>query len=76
MNIEVNDGFNLVYAKSGGRPKNIFLEKRRGVVEFLLENLNDIDFISINDINIDKNKLVNDNLLLCRYLKLKKIYEI
>lgn len=73
MNIEMNDGFNLVYAKSGGRPKNIFLETRREVVNFFIINLNDIDFISINDKIIDKDKLVNDSLLLSRYLKLSKI---
>lgn len=76
MDLEINDGFNLVYAKSGKTPKNIFLEKRKDVVKFFIDNFNDIDFISINDVIIDKNKLVNNNLLLSRYLKLKRIYEI
>lgn len=76
MNIEMNDGFNIVYAKIGSRPKRVFLEKRRNVVEFFMENLNDIDFISINDIIINKDELVRNNKMLSRYLKLKKIYEI
>lgn len=76
MNLEINDGFNLVYTKTGKSPRNIFLLTRREVIEFFIENLNDIDFISINDIIIDKNKLVNNNLLLSRYLKLSRVYEI
>ena len=71
-----NDGFNLIYAKIGGSPKNIFLQKRRDIISFFLENLNNIDFISINDVIIDKNELINNNLNLGRYLKLKRIYEI
>lgn len=73
---ELNDGYNIVYAKSGGSPKNINLKTRLDVVQFFLYNLNHIDFLSINDVVIDKNKLVNDNIKLGRYLKLKKIYEI
>jgi len=70
--IDENDGFRLVYAKSGGRPKNIFFESRIEVTEFLINNLNEIDFICINDVIIDKNKLVNENLKLSRFLKLDK----
>ena len=70
--IDENDGFHLVYAKTGGRPKNIFLETRKEVTEFLINNLNEIDFICINDVIIDKNKLVNENLTLGRFLKLNK----
>ena len=46
------------------------------VTEFIMYNLNDMDLIVINDVIIDKNRLVNENLKLSRYLKLKKIYEI
>lgn len=70
------NGFNVVYAKSGRGPKNIFFEKRIEVTEFLLTNLNEIDFISINEVIIDKNTLVKNNIKLSRYLKLKKIYEV
>jgi hypothetical protein len=73
---EVNDGFNLIYAKSGGSPKNKFFESRILLVEFLMINLNNIDFLSLNDVIIDKNKLINDNLKMSRYLKLMRIYEI
>lgn len=76
MNIEMNDGFNVVYAKRMSTPKNIFFDTRLEVVTFLLENLNDIELISINDVQLDKNKLVNDNKKLSRYLKLSKLYEI
>ena len=38
----------------------------------LYEELNNIDFLSINDVVIDKNELVNNNLKLSRYLKLIK----
>jgi len=72
----MNEGFNLIYAKSGGSPKNIFLDTRRDTIEFLFENLNNIDFISINDVIIDKNKLINENKILARYLKLIKLNEI
>jgi len=72
----MSEGFNLIYAKSCGSPKNKFFENRRLLVEFFMENLNNIDFISINDVIIDKNKLINDNLKMGRYLKLMRIYEI
>lgn len=75
MNFE-QTGFNLMYAKSGGRPKNCFFNKRIEVTEFLLRNLNDIDLIVINDVIIDKNTLIMNNLSISRYLKLKKIDEI
>jgi len=70
--IDEHDGFRLVYAKKGGRPKNCFFENRIEVTEFLLYNLNDIDFICINDVIINKDKLVNENLKLGRFLKLSK----
>ena len=74
--IEINDGFNIMYAKNGGRPKNCWLDTRREVVEFLMENLNDIDLLCVNDVIIDKYKLVQDNLKLIRYLKIKRLYEL
>lgn len=72
----MNEGFNIVYAKKGGIPKNIFLEERFELTKFLLYNLNDIDFISINDVIVDKKKIAESNIKLLRYLKLSKIYEI
>jgi hypothetical protein len=71
--IDENDGFHLVYAKKGGIPKNCFFETRVEVTGFLLNNLNEIDFICINDMIINKDKLVNDNIKLGRYLKIDKI---
>lgn len=66
-------GYRIVYAKNCGRPKNIFLETKFDVIEFFLENLNEIDMMSINDVYINRQKLVNDNKKLSRYLKLRKI---
>lgn len=73
MDIKINDGFNIVYAEKCGRPKAIFLNNRQEVINFFMENLTNIELLTINDIIIDKNKLVNDNMLLSRYLKLKRI---
>lgn len=71
-NIEDN-GFYIMYVKSGNKPTHIFFENRIDVTSFLIENLNNIDLLTINGTQVDKNKLVNDNLKLNRYLKLKKI---
>jgi len=71
--IDENDGFHLVYAKKGGSPKNCFFETRIDVTHFLLNNLNEIDFICINDVIINKDKLVNENIKLGRHLKIDKI---
>ena len=70
--IDEHEGFNLVYAKKGGKPKNCFFETRIEVTEFLANNLNEIDFIAINDVIINKNVLINNNSLLSKYLKLTK----
>ena len=76
MDITINDGFNLIYAKIGGKPKNDFFENRKELVNFLTYNIDEIDFMSINDVFIDKNKLINDNKILSRYLKIKKIKKL
>lgn len=76
MDISINDGFNLIYAKTGGIPKNEFFLNRRELVIFLIDNLDKIDFMSINDVIINKDKLINDNKILSRYLKIKKINDI
>lgn len=73
---ELNEGYNLIYAKLGSSPKNKFFDTRILLIEFLMSNLNNIDFISLNDVIIDKNKLINDNLKMSRYLKLMRIYEV
>ena len=70
--IDEHEGFNLVYAKKGGIPKKCFFETRIEVTEFLANNLNEIDFIAINDVIIDKNVLINNNSLLSKYINLTK----
>jgi hypothetical protein len=72
----MTEGFFVVYAKKCNKPNNIHFKDRINIVEFLLYNANDIDFLSINDVIIDLNKLINNNLMLSRYLKLTKNYEI
>lgn len=72
IDLEV-DGFNLVYAKKMGTPKSVYFDNKISVTEFLMEELNNIDILIINDVFIDKEKLVNDNLKLSRYIKLNKL---
>ena len=67
------DGYHIVYAKKCGSPQNKFFTERIELVEFFVYNLNDIVFLSINDVIIDINKLINSNITLSRYLKLMKI---
>lgn len=76
INIEINEGFNIVYAKKCGRPLSVYLEKKQDVINFFINNLNNIELLTINDSIIDINKLVNSNILLGRYLKLKRSYEL
>lgn len=73
---EYDDGYNMVYAKKGKSPKRFFCETRKDVIEFLIRELNNIDFLSINDVVIDSNKLVNSNIKLSRLLKLMKADEL
>ena len=73
MDIELLEGFYLMYVKSGFSPKHIYFENRIDVTSFLMKNLNNIDLLTINGTQVDKNKLVNDNKILARFLKLKII---
>jgi len=70
------EGFNLIYAKECGSPKSVYLKNKVEVIEFFINNEECIDFLSINDVIIDKNKLSNDKVRLIRFLKINKIYEI
>lgn len=76
MRLDDKDGYNIIYAKIGGISKFKYFKERKEVIEFLMNELNNIDFMSINDVIINRNELVNNNLKLSRYLKLSKIYEI
>lgn len=62
MNIEPIEGFNLIYAKKGGIPKNCHFDNKKDVIDFLIENINSIDFISINDVIIDRELLIKNNI--------------
>jgi len=66
-------GYNLIYAKKGGIPKNIFFKTKEEFNDYLIEHLCDMDLISLNDIFVDKNKLIENNKNLLRYLKIKNI---
>jgi hypothetical protein len=76
MKIVEDSGFNLIYAKKCGRPKNVAFKSRNEVTKFFLDNLNDIEVLFINDVTIDINKLINNNKKLARYLKIQKITDI
>lgn len=76
MDLNIYDDYNLVYAKNMGIAKRIKLDTKKEVVEFLLNNIDDIDFISINEVVIDKEKLIKENKFFHRYLKLLKINKI
>ena len=75
MDIELVEGFYVMYVKSGCGPKHIYFEKKKDATIFIMKNLNNIDLITINGTQIDKNKLVDENLKLNRYLKLKRIQD-
>lgn len=76
MDLNIYDDYNLVYAKNMGIPKRTKLKTKKEVIKFLLNNIVDIDFISINDVTIDKERLIKENKIFNRYLKLLKINKI
>lgn len=76
MILNFYDDFNVIYAKKMGIPKTAVFDNKKDVVEFLLYNIDDIDFLSINEVIIDKNKLIYENKLFSRYLKLIKLNEL
>lgn len=79
QDLKVNEGFAIVYAKSGSSPKNIFLETKIEVINFFIDHLDEIDFLSLNDIAINKNNFLTQilkNVKISRYLKLKKLSEL
>lgn len=63
---EDSKGFNLVYAKIGGSPKNIFFENNNDVIKFFIENVDNINFLTIND------RFINVEQLLENIINLKK----
>lgn len=69
MDIEINDGFNITFAKRCGRPQNVFLKDKTDVVNWFMNNLNNVDFVVINDKQIDTNRIINENILLKNYLE-------
>lgn len=69
MDIEINDGFNITFAKRCGRPQYIFFKDRKEVVNWFMNNLNNVDFVAINDKQIDTNRIINENILLKNYLE-------
>lgn len=52
--------FNLTYAKKCGSPKFVEFETKNEVIEFLIENLEDIDLLTINDSIIDIKLLIKN----------------
>lgn len=52
--------FNLTYAKICGSPKYVEFDTKNDVIEFLIENLEDIDLLTINDSIIDIKLLIKN----------------
>ena len=50
--VQINDGFVITYAKKGGTPKYTWLDNRRQVIGFIVDNMNDLDLLCINDVVI------------------------
>ena len=50
--------FNLTYAKKNGRPKYSEFETKIEVIEFLLENIENMDLLTINNMFIDIKLLI------------------
>lgn len=72
----MSEGFNVIYARKGQSPRNKFFINKTETIKFIFIEFDNIDFLSINDVLIDKEELLNKNIKFTRYLKLKKIYEI
>lgn len=72
----IDKGFNVVYAKSGGRPKSTHIEDKNGLIKFLVNKLDEIDFVSINDKQLNINEFLKGSLKLSRLVKLKNLYDI
>ena len=73
---EFDEGYNIVYAKKRSSPKRILCKSRKDVINFFINELNNIDFLSINDVIIDLNKLVNNNIKLSRYGVIAKLNNV
>ncbi|MCK9416710.1 hypothetical protein M0Q97_08655 [Candidatus Dojkabacteria bacterium] len=52
--------FNLTYAKKCGIPKFAEFKTKNEVIEFLIENLEDIDLLTINNSIIDIKLLIKN----------------
>lgn len=63
-------GFSISYGKMGSSPKSIFIRDRNDVLKFFFKEIRNIDYISINDRVVNKTRLINNNIILSRYLKL------
>ena len=56
--LKENDNFNITYAKKGCTPKKTTLETPEEVLSFISENIYDINLLSINDVIIDLDKII------------------
>lgn len=69
----MEEGFNLIYVKKGSIPKSIFFNDKKEVIAFLVEELDNIDYITINDRQLNINEFLNGSKKLSRIIKLNKI---
>jgi hypothetical protein len=52
------NNYNLTYARKGGSSNNVKFYTPEEVIRFLNENIYKIDILSINDTNIDVDKII------------------
>ena len=71
--LELDKGYNLIYAKNGGTPKVKFCSQKNEVIEFLVDELDSIDFITINDRQLNINEFIKGSKNFSRILKLNKL---
>jgi len=71
--LDLEEGYNLIYAKNGSKPKVKYCFKKNEVIEFLVNELDSIDFISINDRQLNINEFIKGSKRFSRLLKLNKL---
>jgi hypothetical protein len=74
--LTTGEGYNIVYAKKGGIPKSKHFDEKREVIVFLVNELCNIDFLSINDRQLNIDYFLSMNKKFLRYLKLEKIEKL
>jgi len=53
-----NDSFNITYAKKGTTPKQLKVDKVEDVLSFISDNIYEINLLSINEVILDIDKII------------------